>query len=172
MAEPTARPVVRRLRPDDWETERDLRLAALTEAPSAFGSTLADALVFTEADWRARMARQVRFAAWLDGVAVGTAGFAIGFDPFPSDAALVVGVWVVPDARGRGAGDALLDAVVGAVPAETGLRRILLCVLATNGPAASLYRRHGFRPVDLPFPPDEGEIHMELVVGATSGGGG
>lgn len=172
MAEPTARPVVRRLSPGDWETERDLRLAALSEAPSAFGSTLAETVVFTEADWRARMTRQVRFAAWLDGVAVGTAGFAVGFDPFPADAALIVGVWVAPEARGRRAGDALLDAVVDAVPVETGLRRILLSVLAENRSAVSLYRRHGFRPVDLSFSPDEGEIHMELLIGASNGVGG
>ena len=156
--------VVGRLSPDDWRIERDLRLAALSESPFAFGSRLADAVLMTEADWKARLLGQARFAAWRDGVALGTAGFAVGFDPFPANAALVVGVWVAPGGRGSGVGDALLETLVAAVPRETNLRRILLCVLVQNAPAIRLYGRHGFRPVTLPFAPDDGEIHMELIL--------
>lgn len=154
--------VVRKLTEEDWRTERSLRLAALADAPSAFGSRLADAERFGEREWRSRISGQARFAALLDGVPVGTAGWASGMDPFPEDAALVVGVWVAPEVRGRAVGDRLLHAVIDDVGAAAGLARILLCVMRDNEPAVRLYRRHGFRPVELAFAPDEGEIHLEL----------
>lgn len=45
------------LTPDDWELWRQLRRAALTEAPASFGSTLADwsGDGDTEQRWRARL---------------------------------------------------------------------------------------------------------------------
>lgn len=50
-------PELRRLSSDDWPLWRELRLAALTEAPYAFGSTLADwqGAGDHEARWRSRL---------------------------------------------------------------------------------------------------------------------
>ena len=52
---------VRELGPDDWETWRDLRLAALAEAPDAFHSRLTDWLGAGEREWRDRLAAPGRY---------------------------------------------------------------------------------------------------------------
>ncbi len=53
--------LVREVTIDDWETLRDVRLAALREAPSAFGSTYAREAAFTPEQWRGRISdRSVR----------------------------------------------------------------------------------------------------------------
>ena len=45
-----------RLTPAAWREYRAIRLAALAEAPDAFGSTLAEARRLRAADWHARLA--------------------------------------------------------------------------------------------------------------------
>ena len=58
--------VVREVTPDDWETLRDVRLAALREAPYAFASTYAREASFTEEQWRGRINdRSVTYFAYL-----------------------------------------------------------------------------------------------------------
>jgi GNAT superfamily N-acetyltransferase len=132
------RPVVRRLRPAEWRTYRALRLAALVDAPHAFGSTLEGELARTEADWRGRLRRRVLFAALIDGVPVGTAGYLR-----EGDGAELISMWVDPRCRGRGVGDDLVSAVVAW--SERKRRGVLrLWVSEGNRPAERLYARHGF----------------------------
>ena len=60
--------LIREVLPDDWEVMRDIRLAALREAPYAFGSTYAREAPFTEARWRARISdRAVTYLAYVPG---------------------------------------------------------------------------------------------------------
>ena len=65
---------------EDWQALRDTRLRALADAPSAFGTTHAEAVVRPEAWWRQRAAdaaagpEQAMFLAWADDQPVGIAG--------------------------------------------------------------------------------------------------
>lgn len=59
---------------------------------------------------------------------------------------LIDGVFVAPEARGRGIGTSLIEAVV-ARAGSLGLREVRLDVIDTNPRAAALYLRLGFRPV-------------------------
>jgi ribosomal protein S18 acetylase RimI-like enzyme len=69
--------VIRRAVPEDWAALRSVRLAALAEAPYAFGSTLDGEIGRPEQFWRARIAASPQFIAWADGEPVGiAAGFA------------------------------------------------------------------------------------------------
>ena len=66
---------------------------------------------------------------------------------FVWDAAVLNEIYVIPDRRGAGVADALLDAVVEhARTQDLPLDRVVLDVDAENGRAYSFYRRHGFEP--------------------------
>jgi len=135
---------VRRLGPDDWAVWRDIRLAALADAPHAFGSSLARERDLTEADWRGRLApgNGVTVVALLGERVVGTAG---GYTPPGADSVLLIAMWTHPDARGHGAGGVLVDEIL-AWARENGWSEVRLRVADGNDAARRLFVRHGFRP--------------------------
>ncbi|MZE80668.1 GNAT family N-acetyltransferase [Streptomyces xinghaiensis] len=125
----------------DWPLWREVRLAALSEAPHAFKVRLAEWDRGGEERWRARLEAPDAYnvVALLDGRAVGMASGV----PDGNGLCELRSVWVGPEARGRGVADELLAAV------ETWARRsgataLKLAVIPGNEPAAALYRRHGF----------------------------
>ena len=50
---------------EDWQALRDIRLEALRDAPSAFGSTYEREVVRGETHWRDRISRGGTFLAYL-----------------------------------------------------------------------------------------------------------
>lgn len=127
---------VRAVGVDDWATWRELRLAALADAPRAFTATLAEWQDADERRWRGRLAVGRNFVADVDDKPVGMIS---AFDN-PDGTAELSTLWVTPDARGRGVGEALIDALL----AWAGERTVRLEVVTTNTPAVDLYRRNGF----------------------------
>lgn len=128
----------------DWELWRDLRLAALSDAPGAFGATLAGARAQTEDDWRAWWRAEPstpRFLATLAGVPLGMCALVLPADHDYQP--LVISMWVVPSARGGGLARALLDACVR-WSSDHGYGRLRLGVAQDNESAARLYVRFGF----------------------------
>lgn len=157
--------VVREAKPDDWEAVRDIRLAALRDAPSAFGSSYAREAAFTETDWRGRLSSdRVTFLAHLPGL--GNAGISGGFEE-PAGTAELVSMWVNPAARGHGVGHALIDAVAGWARSR-GFGDVHLWVTDTNPHARALYERLGFTATGerqpLPSDPALEEIGMSLTL--------
>ncbi|MFI0780814.1 GNAT family N-acetyltransferase [Streptomyces sp. NPDC021212] len=126
---------------DDWPLWREVRLAALTDAPHAFKATLADWHRGGEERWRARLTMPGAFhvVALQDGRAVGVAGGVPGADGVRE----LRSVWVGPEARGLGVGDLLLAAVEGWAR-RSGGTTLKLAVFPGNDAAIALYRRHGF----------------------------
>jgi GNAT superfamily N-acetyltransferase len=152
--------------PDEWRIVREIRLAALLDAPYAFGSTHAQAMGYAEADWRRRIERGVTFVAMRDGRAVALAG---GVHSDEAEGAVdLVSMWVHPSARRQGVGEALVEAVAGWARAQ-GAARLRLWVTETNGPARRLYERCGFTPTGelqpLPHDPRVTEIAMDRPLG-------
>jgi len=153
--------VVREVTLDDWETLRDVRLAALREAPSAFGSTYAREAAFTAEQWRGRINdRSVTYFAYLpdNPEPAGLAGAYVN-----DGVANVVSLWVRPSARGNGVGEALIGATADWARARDH-DSLVLWVTESNTSARSLYDRCGFALTGerqpLPSDPDLPEVRM------------
>ena len=135
---------LRTLESDDWPLWRELRLAALAEAPHAFGSTLAEwqGAGDREDRWRSRLSipGACDSVVLLDGLAVGMVSGVPGED---SDVVELISMWVSPTARGRGVGDCLIQAVER-YAVERGATTLRLSVMPDNGDAIALYERNGF----------------------------
>lgn len=138
---------VRQFTPDDWETLRDVRLAALLDSPDAFMTTHAEAAAYSEAEWRRRPVTAAMFGAFRDGKACGMVGT---FPPEePDGRRVLVAMWVAPSARGSGAADALISAALDHA-AGVGARTVELEVAPGNERAERVYARHGFQVTDQP----------------------
>ena len=153
---------VRQATSDDWQTVRDIRLAALQEAPYAFGSTYARERDFDEDTWRDRLSNPdgPTFLAFDGDDAVGIDGvYTEGGDR------ILVAMWVAPAARRRGVGAALTNAVCDWVKAK-GDTRVYLGVAEDNDPARRLYERLGFRMTgkSAPLHSDPTRLSLEMAL--------
>lgn len=131
----------RRLTSEDWQTLRDVRLAALADAPYAYGSTLAVEQEFGEPEWR----RRLDTALWVTAVRnAGNAGLIGVYVPAES-APMLIAMWVDPTHRGHGVGDALITEMFRWVK-EKRWSQLVLRVADGNHAARGLFLRHGFTP--------------------------
>jgi GNAT superfamily N-acetyltransferase len=125
-----------------------LRLRALETDPSSFGSTYAREAAFDDAVWEERVAR----GAAGDGATTLLAfradepvGLVSAFrDEEAPDVFGVVGMWVAPEARGRGIGRLLLEEIEAWI-ASSGGTEVRLGVTNEAAAARGLYESSGYR---------------------------
>ena len=145
----------------DWQALREIRLQALRDAPYAFSSTHAGEAAFADDEWHRRAARDGSFLAFLPEVS--PAGLGGGYLAAP-DTVELISMFVRPQARGRGVGEAIIEAVAGWA-IQQGAVTVHLWVTETNKPARMLYERCGFTVTGerqpLPSSPALGEIGMQ-----------
>ena len=132
--------LVRRITEEDWTGLRYVRLAALSDSPSAFGSTLHAEQQFVEQDWREWCRWAAVFIAWE---AVSPVGIAAGVMGDIADQRNLISLWVRPDHRGVGLASDLVTNVVDWARTD-GADRLALWVASTSEGARRLYERHGF----------------------------
>ena len=154
-----------RLTPEDAERFRAIRLAALLDAPDAFGSTHEETAQRPPESWRGQLAALPTFLVVLNDADVGVVRVA-PLDGAPA-IAILLSMWVAADARGQGVGNALMDAAIG-YARGTGYRQMVLDVADDNAPAIALYARHGFEPTgetsSLPSPREHILEHRRVLV--------
>jgi GNAT superfamily N-acetyltransferase len=151
---------IRQVELADWRDLREIRLAALLDAPTAFGSTYEQSVTRTDAQWQQRAAAGPMFIAYLDGKAVGLSG------GFAEDGVFdLVAMWVDPAARGKGVAERLV-AVVRDWARGRGAKELHLWVTHGNTSAQRLYERLGFAYTGdrqpLPSDPSLVEVRMAL----------
>ncbi|MDQ0991716.1 GNAT family N-acetyltransferase [Streptomyces sp. V3I7] len=175
--------VVRAIRPDDWDSVRQLRLDALRDpvAPIAFLETYEDAAGRPDSFYRERAVNSGEgstsahqfIAEAPDGTWAGTVTVLMeeagsrdwSGRPVERRQGHLVGVFVRPEHRGNGLIKLLFDA--GAEWAwQQRAERVRLFVHADNARAQRAYRKAGFVPSGLvvSFVKDETESELEFVL--------
>lgn len=138
---------VRRFNPAEWPIYKALRLRALEESPNAFGSTLDLEREQTDAAWTERLQNAVSsgqdcaLIAEVEGTPSGLVWAKA--DANDSGTVNIFQMWVAPQARGRGVGDALLQAAIHWAK-QYGARFAKLGATCGDNPAVRLYQRTGF----------------------------
>ena len=161
---------VRPIRPSEWRALRSLRLEALQDSPLSYGSTHAKEVLRADHEWRERAAagaagdEEVAFAAVAGDRWV---GMARGYLELPM--AHLIAVYVTPDWRRRGVGEAVSRAVVEWAR-ERRAGAVLLSVSDWNEGARRVYESIGFVPTGvqhaLPWNASVTESEMRLELGS------
>ena len=145
---------------------KDVRLRALQDTPSAFGSTYARESQFTDADWikRATQRSGERSAGYIaiDGsIPCGIVG---GFlDQENSTRAHLVSMWVAPSYRRLGIGRSLVNAILEWAYKQRACT-LQLMVTGNNDSAIRFYQSLGFKMTGRtePYPNDSALIEYEM----------
>jgi RimJ/RimL family protein N-acetyltransferase len=101
----------------------------------------------------------------------GSIGGAVGLHPGDGDGVWTLGMWVVPELRGRGLGRRLLEAAVATTRRE-GALKLELEVFTDNEPALELYRSAGFVVEDVragAYPRDDGSVKSSVLMALSAG---
>jgi predicted GNAT family acetyltransferase len=113
------------LLPEQWRCYREIRLESLREEPQAFGSAYADMAQRPPAYWQGRLVDAARGeVSWLlfaqeGGRLVGMIG---AFYDEIQETANIVSVYVSIGARGKGAGETLMEAILSEIGKKKGIR--------------------------------------------------
>lgn len=139
---------VRRLTPADGPDYRNLLLAALAEHPDAFTSSYDERALQPLEHWAARLApgetaAQRVFGAFDGARLIGVGGWRRGEHAGIAHRAELFGMAVAASAYRRGAGRAIVEAIV-ADAHSAGALTMRLTVTDGNVPAERLYARCGF----------------------------
>jgi RimJ/RimL family protein N-acetyltransferase len=158
-------PQVRRIRPEDWQASRALRLEALADTPIAFLETLEQAQGLDDEVWQQRAARgsvggdSCQMIGWDGDRPIGTCV------SFVADGrAWLVAVYVTPSARGQGLLAELVERCIWWAR-EQGAAELVLEVHEDNDRARKAYSRLGFVETGRrrPYPHDPRADELELV---------
>ncbi|MYN40048.1 GNAT family N-acetyltransferase [Duganella sp. FT109W] len=150
---------IRYTKEEDWQELKRIRLAALQDAPQAFGVSHASAAAYTDDAWRDRAAGRgkARFILAFDG---GEAVGIVGHVPNDQQELELIAMWVAPSHRGTAVATHLVDMVKSHAASQT-YQRILLDVAPNNQRAAAFYQKLGF--AFLPeWEPLESHPHIQL----------
>lgn len=160
---------VRKFTLAEWPIYKALRLRALEESPSAFGSTLALEFERTDTAWSERLknaassGQDCAFLAEFEGTPSSLVWAKV--DPNDPSTLHILQMWVAPNARGRGIGDMLLKAAI-LWAKQYGASFAKLGATCGNTPAIRLHRRAGF--VDLgatePIRPSSAVLAQNMVL--------
>lgn len=155
---------IQRLTVEEGARFRTIRLRALRDAPNAFATTTEESAGRPLEIWSKQLSGPATFVAVVGDSDVGLVRGAP--DQRAKDTAWLISMWVAPEARGKGVGEALIDTLAEWARPK-GFVRLLLDVGDDNAPAIALYTRKGFEPSGevstLPPPRENIREHQRVL---------
>src|SRR5215218_3943895 len=135
--------------PRDWRDLRAIRLEALRSEPAAFSSSYEETLSRSDEHWQQRLANDhsVHLLARARSRPIGMVGGYLGSDEGDESVAVVFGMYVASEHRGKGVGRLLLTSLIDRLSAFPRITTIRLGVTETQEPARRLYESVGFQVV-------------------------
>ena len=117
--------------------------------PAAYSSSYEETLGRSEEHWQQRLAndQSVHLLARAQGRPIGMVGGYLGSDEGDDSVAVVFGMYVASQHRGKGIGRLLLTSLIDRLAAFPQISTIRLGVTQTQDPARTLYESVGFRVV-------------------------
>lgn len=166
---PTPTVHVRRIRFDEWEALRELRLRALADSPLAFGSTLAAERDQPAEFWQNHARRGAVDGSRATYVVVDERGALRGLatgavDKDATSLAHLYSMYVDPPLRRGGFGRQLLALICDWARAG-GMHRVILNVTETNAGAIRFYESCGFVPTGRKQPLSHTPSLLEVEMG-------
>ncbi|MFN6497939.1 MAG: GNAT family N-acetyltransferase [Nostoc sp. DedQUE01] len=146
---------IRFLNSQDVIVYRSLRLQALKESPTAFGSSYEQESYFSLTDFASRLQPHDNPANGIFGAfddtnkLIGMLGFSRENRLKRRHIGSLWSMYVLPEIRRQAVASALLDKALFHAERLDGLRQIILTVTTTNVAACSLYRSRGFERFGL-----------------------
>ena len=135
--------MIRRLGPEDAAAFADIRLEGLVRHPDAFGSDVETESAWPPERFAERLMNSAMFAYEENGALLGVAGFYAEAARKMHHRGALWGMYVREQARGRGVGAQLVEAVLA--HARDCVEQLHLNVAVENTTALALYERCGFR---------------------------
>ena len=156
---------VRRIVDGDGPCLREIRLAALRDAPADFSATLADAEGVSDDRWAeiaAGNASGFNQAIWFAEVGEETVGMLAAFRTF-DDVVTLTSLWAAPGFRQVGVADALVAKATAWATSGPG-RTLRLWMRERNDRVRAFYQELGFEPTgqSMAYEPDPRQREVEL----------
>jgi ribosomal protein S18 acetylase RimI-like enzyme len=152
--------------PENALVFKAVRLRALEDSPSAFGSTYARESQFPDEEWVRRAGnwngiRSVLYLAMEEGESCGLAG--VYLDEQDPGRAHLVSMWIAPAHRRKGVAKVLVRAVQSWAK-DRKAHTMLLQVTSSNQAAIRFYHQLGFSLTGRtePYPNDSNLIELEM----------
>ncbi|MBN1151534.1 GNAT family N-acetyltransferase [candidate division WOR-3 bacterium] len=143
-------PLIRRIREEDWQIYRNIRLDAMKESPMAFSTTYQDAQKRDDRTWKEQVhsavsgSERCTYLAFDGDKAIGVASI-YGTDE--EGVGELIQVWVSPDYRGTSTAFDLIKTVLDWASREN-YKSILAIVRKDNEKAVNFYIKFGFEKID------------------------
>lgn len=159
--------ILKPIGPDCVAGFKAVRLSALQNSPSAFGSTFAAESQLSDVEWQRRAAQwngkeSVCYLTW-DGNR--PCGIVAGYlDREDATIAHLASMWVEPSHRRRGVGRLLVEGIINWA-CEHRAEALRLGVTSNNEAASRFYERLGFRKTGrtAPYPNNPALVENEMI---------
>ena len=154
---------ISKLNPSEWSKYKKLRLEALKNEPSSFGSSYEDSLKLPDNTWREQLQKSqdedsnVMFFAKDDNHPIGMIGAFWKNKEKTKHIGNIFGVYVDPKYRSKGIGKLLMEAILNKLNNMPQIEKIKLSVVTQQTSALKLYEKYGFKSI--------GKCIRELKVG-------